>query len=187
MVATLLVAASAMLWGTAAWAAFPQGLANGRTWMEQGTSDFYKSASLFSAARLWGATIPVAYAVQALGLVAGLFLVWRASAAPAAVRNAAVCAAIALSTPYLMDYDMATIGLGAAFLYAEGRRTGFAAFERSILAFVWMAPWFSRPAAQFLSLPLGPLAMILLAAMVVRRARQGIAIPPLTCNVCPVT
>jgi hypothetical protein len=120
-------------------------------------------------------------------LLCGLFLVWRTSGAPAAVRNAAVCAAIALSTPYLMDYDMATVGLGAAFLYAEARRTSFARFERSILAFIWIAPWFSRPAAQFLAIPLGPIAMALLGAMLLRRARQGIAIPPLTCSVCPVT
>jgi hypothetical protein len=182
-----LIAVSALLWGTAAWAAFPQGLANGRTWMEQGTSDFYKSASLFSAARLWGASIPAAYAVQALGLLGGLFLVWRTNSAPPGVRNAAVCAAIALSTPYLMDYDMATAGLGAAFLYVEARRTGFARFERSLLALIWIAPWFSRPAAEYLALPLGPLANALLAAMCIRRARYGITIPPLTCSVCPVT
>jgi hypothetical protein len=166
-----LVLVSALLWGTSAWAAFPHGLANGRTWMEQGTSGFHKSASLFSIVRLWGASMDLAYAVQAVGLVLGLFLIWRAAAAQPAVRNAGVCAAVALSTPYLMDYDLAIVGLGAAFLYAHGRSSGFLPYERSVIAIVWLAPWFTRATAEYLLLPLGPLATILLASVVLVRAR----------------
>lgn len=161
---------SALIWGWSSWAAFPHGLANGRTWMEQGTSTFYKSASLFSAARLWGGSIAAGYAVQAAGLLLGLLTVWRTAKAAPAIRSAGVCAAVALSTPYLMDYDMATVGLGAAFLYAEGRRNGFRAYELSVIALIWLAPWFSRPLAQYLSLPLGPIATLSLAALVLRRA-----------------
>lgn len=167
--ATLMVI-SVLLWGVDAWVAFPEGLANGRAWMEQGTSTFYKSASLFSVARLWGASISAAYAVQGIGLVTGLCVIWRASAAPASIRSAGVCAAIALATPYLMDYDMATVGVGAAFLYAHGRQNGFRPYERSVIAFAWLAPWFSRLFGEHLLLPLGPPATILLAWMVVRRA-----------------
>ena len=173
---SVLVAASALIWGASAWAAFPQGLANGRMWMEQGTSEFYTSASLFSVVRLWGASIPLAYAVQALGLLLGLFVIWRGTAAAAPIRNAGVCAAAALATPYLMDYDMAIVGLGAAFLYAEGRRNGFRPFERSAIAFIWLAPWFSRPVAEHLLLPLGPLAILLLAWLVL--ARTGLKTSP---------
>jgi len=168
-VSAALVAISSLLWGTAIWTAFPQGLANGRMWMEQGTSTFYKSASLFSAARLWGASIAVGLVVQGLGLLFGLFILWRAKAAPAAIRNAGVCAAVALATPYLMDYDMATVGLGAAFLYTESVRTGFRPYERSVIAFVWLAPWFSRPAAENLLFPVGPAATLLLAWLVLSR------------------
>ena len=166
----LLVGVSALLWGPATWAAFPDGLANGRAWMEQGTSTFYKSASLFSAARLWGGSIAAGYALQAAGLLLALVTIWRAAQAASGVRNAGVCAAVALSTPYLMDYDMATVGLGAAFLYAEGVRSGFRPHERSAMALIWLAPWFSRPIAEYLLLPLGPVATLLLAALVLRRA-----------------
>lgn len=164
-----LIGVSSLLWGASSWVAFPEGLANGRTWMEQGTSTFYKSASLFSAARLWGGSIAAGYAVQAIGLLLGLFTVWRTAKAAPAIRNAGVCAAVALSTPYLMDYDMATVGLGAAFLYAEGRRSGFRAYELSVTALIWLAPWFSRPLAQYLLLPLGPIATLLFATLVLRR------------------
>lgn len=165
-----LVGLSALIWGVETWAAFPDGLANGRVWMEQGTSGFHKSASLFSLARLWGAGLPFAYAVQAASLLFGPFVIWRATSAAPAIRNAGVCAAVALATPYLMDYDMATVGVGAAFLYAEGRRDGFRAYERSALAFIWLAPWFTRAAAEYLLLPLGPPATLLLAWLVLSRA-----------------
>ena len=169
-VACALAGLSALIWGVGSWAAFPTGLANGRTWMEQGTSGFHKSASLFSLARLWGGSVAVGYAIQGLGLLIGLFTIWRASAAPAPVRNAAVCVAVALATPYLMDYDMALVGLGALFLYAHGVRNGFLPYERSVFAFAWLAPWFSRPAAEFLLLPLGPPTTLLLTWLVLRRA-----------------
>lgn len=165
----MLVSLSAFLWGLPAWIAFPDGLANGRTWMEQGTSGFHKSASLFSMVRLWGGSIALGYAAQALGLILGLFLVWKASGGTPAIRNAAVCAAAALATPYLMDYDMATVGLGAAFLYAHGRQEGFRQWERSGLAFIWIAPWFTRATADWLAVPLGPPATLMLAAMVLAR------------------
>ena len=159
----------------------------GREYMEQGTAGFYKSPSLFSMARLWGGSVAVGYAAQLVGILIALLLVWRSAGKKANLRAAGVCAAVALSTPYLFDYDMAVVGLGRRIPFAEGRIGGFLPFERSALAFIWIAPWVSRPAAQYLALPLGAVAMLLLAWLTWRRVRQGIAIPPLTCNVCPVT
>jgi hypothetical protein len=187
LVAVALVLISTTIWGLDSWSAFAASLHMGREYMEQGTAGFYKSPSLFSMARLWGGSVEVGYAAQLVGILMALLLVWRSAGEKANLRAVGVCAAVALSTPYLFDYDMAVVGVGGAFLFAEGRNRGFLPFERSILAFVWIAPWVSRPAAQYLALPLGPAAMLLLAWLAWRRARQGIAIPPLTCNVCPVT
>jgi len=174
VVAGVLAITSAMLWGKESWAAFPNGLANGRAWMEQGGAGFHKSASLFSLARLWGAAIPAAYGVQLLGLLFALFVIWRTARATPGMLNAGACAAVALATPYFMDYDTATVGLGASFFFAEGRQSGFLPYERSGLAFIWVAPWFSRPAAEFLRLPLGPFATLLLACLVlIRTARTA--------------
>jgi hypothetical protein len=175
-----LIGLSLIFWGQSSWLAFVDGLSVGRTYMEQGAVGFYKSASLFSMVRLWGASIAFGYVVQAAGTLAALFVLWRVRGSSGNIRAAAVCAAVALSTPYLLDYDMAVVGLGTVFLYVEAKRTGFLSWERSGIAFIWMAPWFSRPAAQFAAIPLGPIAMILLAWLALRRARQGIAIPPLT-------
>jgi alpha-1,2-mannosyltransferase len=182
-----LVFASVLVWGVESWQAFAASLSYGRFYMEQGSVGFHKSASLFSMARQWGAPVNVGYAVQLLGMLLAVLIVWRSSKAVPNIRAAAVCAAAALSTPYLLDYDLAVVGVGAAFLYAEARTTRFLDWERSALAFIWVAPWITRPAAEYAVLPLGPMAILVLAWLAWRRTRQGIAMPPLTCSVCPVT
>jgi hypothetical protein len=168
--ALALVGLSIAIWGADCWPAWQGSLSYGRYYMEQGAVGFYKSASLFSMARLWGATVPIAYAVQAAGAIAGIALIWTLRAAPPLVRAAATCAAAAISTPYLLDYDMAVIGLGGAFLYAEARKHGFRSFERSALAFIWIAPWISRPAAEYARLPLGVTSLLLLTLLAWRRS-----------------
>jgi len=112
--------------------------------------------------------------VQALGFMAGLLIIFATRKSSPNLRNAAVCVAATLSTPYLLDYDMALAGFGAAFLYAEGVRSGFLSYEKSILAFIWIAPWFARPASLYLWLPLGAIAMTLLAAMIARRSGSSL-------------
>ena len=173
LVALALIAASTLIWGVESWQAFLGTLPASRSYMESGITDFYRSASLFAAARRWGAAVPLAYCVQALAFAAALSLIVATRKSPANLRNAAVCVAATLSTPYLLDYDMALAGFGAAFLYAEATRTGFSTYEKSILAFVWIAPWFARPASLYLWLPLGATAMVLLAVLIARRAASG--------------
>ena len=186
-VAVALVAVSVSLWGIESWSAFASSLAYGRVYMEQGAVGFFKSVSLFAMAREWGSSVDLAYVIQMVGVLGGAWILWTIRKTEEFVRAAGVCLAAAFSTPYLLDYDMTVVGIGAAFLYAEAMRTRFAPYERSILAFVWIAPWISRPAAQYTTIPLGVIAMLLLAWMSYRRVRHGIAIPPFTCSVCPVT
>ena len=169
-VAAALIGLSAVVWGLESWRAFFSSLSLGRRYMEDGWVAFFKSASLFAAARRWGADTSVAYVVQAAGMVGGLALLWRLRAARPNVRNAAACAAVALATPYLLDYDLALVALGGAFLYKE-MSTGFRPYERNALAFLWIAPVIARP-IQYLGLPLGPSATILLALLALRRASE---------------
>ena len=175
LVAALMVGASLIVWGADAWLAFAESASLPRRYMEEGAVGYYKSASLFSMARHWGAPLAFAYLVQAVGALAGMVLLWRLRAAPPLVLCAAACAAIALSTPYLLDYDMTVVGLGAVFLYAEARETGFLPFEKTALAYIWTAPWFGRQAAEIAYVPLLPLSMLLLAALAYRRAMNPAA------------
>ena len=184
--AMALIGLSILLWGVSCWPAWIDSLRYGRFYMEQGSVGFYKSASLFAMMRGWGAGVDQAYFVQIVGVIGAVAMMWKMRRGPAFVQAAAACAAVALTTPYFVDYDMAVVGIGAAFFYA-GVREGFLPYERSVLAFIWIEPWISRPAAQYALLPLGPIATLLLIGIAWRRVRQGIAIPPLTCNVWPVT
>lgn len=170
--AAVLVGLSFILWGAESWRAFASSLRYGRYFMEQGSVGFYKSASLFSMTRMWGAPVGIGYAVQSLGLLLAIWLIWHSRRAPWRVRAMAVCTTAALSTPYLLDYDMAVVAVGGAFLYAQARETGFLPYERSTLGFIWLAPLFSRPAAEFALLPFGPIAMVLMAWSVWRRALE---------------
>jgi hypothetical protein len=68
-------------------------------------------------------------------------------------------------------------GIGAAFLYAEARRSGFLSYERTILAYVWIAPWFARQAAEVAGLPLLPVSTLLVALLALRRAEASTSLP----------
>lgn len=169
---SLLLGLSTALWGLEPWRAFMDSLPLGRMFMEQGSVGFHKSASLFAAVRLWGASIPLAYGVQALGILLGLAMVWLLRRAEPALRAAGVCAAVALSTPYLLDYELAIVGAGAAFLWSLARKEGFRPYERTLVAYIWAMPLASRAVVETTGLPLGPAAAIMLAAAVTARALQ---------------
>lgn len=180
LVSSALIGVSLLLWGVDAWLAFVERSALPRRFMEEGAVGHYKSASLFAMARHWGAALGFSYALQAVGAAGGLALLWRLRAASPFVLCAAACAAIALSTPYLLDYDMTIVGLGAVFLYAEARKTTFLAYEKSAFAYVWAVPWFGRQAAEIAYLPLLPVSMLLLTVLAYRRAVNRPALTPVS-------
>jgi hypothetical protein len=165
-----LVLVSIFFWGVASWSAFLGSLELSRWLMEQGTVGFHKFASLFAALRMWGVSISLSYMVQAIGFLAALWMIWRLRASEPGVVAAGACAAVALSTPYLLDYDLAVVGLGAAFLYAEAVRRTFLPYERTAIAFIWIVPWFSRSAAELFTVPLAQSAVIVLALLAMQRA-----------------
>ena len=169
-VALAVIAASTGIWGWSAWEAFFATAQNGRRYMESGITDFYRSASLFAGARMLGAGTSLAYVVQGLGLLTGLAMIVATRKSSPNLRNAAVCVAAAASTPYLLDYDIALAGLGAVFLFVEGSRRGFLSYEKSLLAFVWIEPWFARPFGHRFDISLGAITILLLVAAVARRA-----------------
>jgi hypothetical protein len=166
----LLSGISLVLWGPQSWLAFLHASGVARFLLETGDYGLEKSASLFSMMRQWGAPLSLSYTVQLFGALSAILLIWKMRRSPLYLLYATVCGGVALTTPYLMDYDMASVGVGAAFFYAFVRGGEYLPYERSALAFIWAAPWFSRPAAEVLTLPLGPIATLLLLALVVRRA-----------------
>ena len=179
--AALLVGATLVIWGWPIWQAFLDSLPlTRRIVIEQGETGWYKIQSPFAMVRMWGGSVPFAYAVQGAATVAAMGAVlWLTRAARPNLRNAAICAAAMLSTPYVLDYDLVVLGVGAAFLVAEGLERGFLPWEKSLLALAWMGPLIARTLAELTLVPLGQASIVILLALAVRRtlADSGGALP----------
>jgi hypothetical protein len=169
----LFAALSLAMFGAQTWQAFFGSIAFTRhVVLEQGGSGFEKLQSAFAAARLWGFSIATAYAFQAavsLAAAIAVIRVWRRTANPA-LHAAALATGTLLMTPYMMDYDLVILALPIAWIAIEGRRSSFLAWEKSLLAFVWLMPLFARSIAGRAMIPIATLAIVLLLADISRRA-----------------
>jgi Glycosyltransferase family 87 len=110
--------------------------------LEQGGTGWEKIQSVFSAARMWGATVHTAYAVQlALGLclAASLAWLWRSDAA-FELKAAALATGSLLATPYVLDYDLVVLAVAIAYLAPHGLARGFSDFRSAF----WPRPGWCR-------------------------------------------
>jgi Glycosyltransferase family 87 len=184
--AGLLIGTTLLIWGWPVWQAFLDSLPLTRqVVIEQGVTGWHKIQSPFAAIRMWGGSVPLAYAVQGAATVAAMGAVlWLTRAARPNLRNAAVCAAAMLSTPYVLDYDLVVLGLGCAFLVRDGLERGFLSWEKSLIALAWIAPLVSRSLAEATLFPLGQVAIVLVLALAVRRT-LALDARPLTLRASP--
>ena len=172
-----LVAVTTLCFGVEAWRAFFTFADYTRTVvLETGETGWHKIQSVFSLARMWGASVPLAYAVQGavtLALGAALVWLWRSRAA-FPLKAAALCIATILATPYSLDYDLMLLAPAIAFLALDGLARGFAPCEKTALAFLWAVPLFARGVAQVTFVPLGVIAMLAMFALIMQRARADL-------------
>lgn len=169
-----LSALTTALFGADIWRAFLESGEPTRTIvLESGNTGWEKIQSLFSALRAVGAPVGAAYAAQGLlflAVAAGLVWLWR-SAAPFAVKAAGLVTGSLLATPYVMDYDLMALAPAIGFLASEGLKSGFRPYEKSALAFAFIAPILARPIAETTFIPLGLVALVVLFGLVLLRAR----------------
>jgi hypothetical protein len=170
------VAAAGMLtlalWGLAPWQAFLAALPQTEAVVLE-AHHFEKLQSAFACARLWGAPVWLAYAVQALVAAATLAAVvwaWRSDAA-LALKAALLLTGAMLATPYVVDYDFILLGMAVAFFAAHGFAHGFMAWEKTVLAAAWLMPLLARTAAREAFLPLGLMVLLAVFGVVLRRLR----------------
>jgi hypothetical protein len=159
--------------GEGVWHAFADSMTFTQTIvLEQGNTGWEKIQSIFSAVRMWGASIQLAYAIQfalASALAATLAWLWHGDAA-FELKAAALAVASLLATPYVLDYDLVVLGIAIAYLARLGLSQGFRACEISLLAAAWFAPLLSRGVAQATAIPLGLLVLLILYVLILRRA-----------------
>jgi hypothetical protein len=168
-----LVAISFVTLGAGVWHAFADSMTFTQTVvLEQGGTGWEKIQSIFSAARMWGAGVHLAYAVQTtltLLLAASLAWLWQSDAA-FELKASALATASLLATPYVLDYDLVVLAVALAFFVRYGLDRGFRSFEISLLAAAWIVPLLSRGIAGVSGIPLGLLVLLALYGVTLRRA-----------------
>ena len=168
-----LLAVSFVTLGDGVWHAFADSMTFTQTVvLEQGGIGWEKIQSVFSAMRMWGAGVHLAYAVQialALMLAASLAWLWQSNA-PFELKASALATASLLATPYVLDYDLVALAVGIVFFVRHGLSRGFRTFEISLLAAAWIAPLLSRGVAGATGIPLGLMVLLAFYAFTLRRA-----------------
>ncbi len=159
--ASALVAASWIAWGDAIWRAFLASAPLARATLERNLVGYEKMQSVFAAVRLLHGGLTLAYCLQAAtALAAAAALVWLARRRfRCEAEGPAMVMAALLASPFLLDYDLTLLAIPLAWIAREGLRSGFAPGEKSVLAFAYVLPLFSRIVAGSLGLPVAPLAI----------------------------
>lgn len=172
----LVSALSCILFGVETWQAFIDSFGLTRTVvLEAGSTGWEKIQSIFSAVRMLGGGVELAYAAQgifALAAAGAVIWTWR-SKAGMELKSAALVTASLMVTPYVLDYDLVLLALPVAWIAALGLKNGFLPWEKITLFAVFVLPLLSRMLGQYLHIPVAPLVMAGLLWVVVRRVRKA--------------
>ncbi len=166
----LLVGLTLALWGWPVWQAFLDSLPLTRhVVIEQGATGWFKIVSPFAAVRMWGAGLPLAYAVQlAVTLAAMSAVAWASLKLAPERRNAFICAAVLAATPYVLDYDLVALLPALAWIWIDRQRAGWLAWDKTLLALIWAVPLAGRQIAEFAYLPLDLMSIFAVAWLALR-------------------
>jgi hypothetical protein len=179
LTALFIVLVSVLAFGTSIWQIYLDSLPFFRhALVDSGAPGYERMQSAFATVRMWGGSLTLAYLVQTSVTVAVLSIcAYLVIFSSANVRNAAVCAAAVLVTPFVLDYDLVLIGLGIVFIVADGRAYGFRDWEKTTLALIWIMPGLSRALAESAMIPGGPMASLALLALAIARHRTCVMKP----------
>jgi hypothetical protein len=178
--AALLAAASITAFGTGVWAAFPRQLVaqSSVNFFGDPDGDWGYLQSVYGLIRTLhgGATLAwVAQGTTALAIAVIVWVVWR-SPVRYSLKAATLAAAALIATPYAFAYDIAALAIPVAFLARDQIRCGFLRGEQAVLTGLFgaslavLVAFGDRPGGiTFGSTPIGPLVMITLLGVIVRR------------------
>jgi len=128
--------------------------------------------TVFGFLRLLGAPVMVSYighGMVALLAMAALWRIWRCCDSWP-LRGASFATATLLTSPYLLVYDLTWLALPIAFLAKLGIEKGWLRGEREVLVMAWAMPLVSILIARKIPLQVGPLILIALLWLLLRRA-----------------
>jgi alpha-1,2-mannosyltransferase len=164
--------ASLAVFGMQTWRAFLEASPKARLALEYNMVGNEKMQSVFAAARLLHGGLIAAYAAQivvALAVCAALVGLPRRSFRSDAEGPAMVAAAL-LTSPFLLDYDLVLLAIPLAWIARESLVAGFLPWEKTVLGAAFILPALSRSIASLAGIPLGPLTVLAVFLLVLRRA-----------------
>ncbi|WP_137046232.1 glycosyltransferase family 87 protein [Pseudolabrys sp. FHR47] len=176
--ATLTIAWSAVslaAFGWPTWQGFIGNISHtSEAFLSKGWANFGKLQTAFGMIRSMDGSETLAWSVQgAIIAVAAIAIaaLWR-SRASHDVKAAGLGVAALLATPYLYAYDLAVLAVPLAFLFRRARQTGFLRYELATIG----AACLLLLIFPFVVLPLGFIAILMIAGLVARRALDEVAI-----------
>jgi len=166
LVAVLTAAASWAAFGAASWQAFFPGIAHALD--ADGLAYWGKLQSAFGLTRALYDSATLAWSIQiatALLAAVAVAVLWRSRAAYE-IKAAALGVAVLLATPHLLLYDLVVLAVPLAFLFRLGRSGGYLKHELAGIGLACLLVLI-YPLVQA---PVGFVAVLIVAALVVRRA-----------------
>jgi alpha-1,2-mannosyltransferase len=176
--AAVLVLASLALFGATTWRAFLEAAAASPAMYQSGRILFAGMANPFGAARLLGADVTLAYALQtaaSLAAAAIVVAVWQQRLS-LPTRAAVLAAATVVAAPLALLYDLMLGAVAAAWLVRDRNSPVAAGWEMIALAAIYVLLLDGRNLGEEWHIPVFPLAAIGLLAIAAGRAWRELAL-----------
>jgi hypothetical protein len=142
--------------------------------LESGEAGWYRVQSVLGWVHLWGGSVQLAYALQGAVMIAvavTLVWLWR-EPARYALKAAGLALAMIVTALHSNDYDLMLLAPAIAFLAADGLERGFAPWQKTLLALMWIVPLVTRAVAKAALIPLATPIMLLAFGFLLQRAMR---------------
>jgi len=174
-VATFVVCASVLVFGSASWVAYNNHLMDFQEEIRTQTSSNFlqHSATILRAEQLMGVPMPLARAVQiviSLGVALTVYWAYRQTEHKT-LRLVLLLTGVSLATPYGFLYDLPCMAVAVVLMVRLGLRSGFLPFEVPFLAAAWLVPFISLTTVTW-GLPLVPWVHLMFFCLVLVRLRR---------------
>ncbi|MFT4074083.1 MAG: glycosyltransferase family 87 protein [Asticcacaulis sp.] len=158
--------------GNEGYAAFFANTTYAREVLNRGLVDPALMQSFYAALRVLGTPMRLAYAAQALlslGVIGVAGVIAFRYRPDGLALGALAVSATAIATPFLLDYDLLITALPLGWLVMRGAKDGFRDWEKSLLLAAFLLPLVTRKLAQLAHLPIAPLILLTVFALVAHR------------------
>lgn len=177
----LLIMASFATLGSDAWLAFFHDMPNVRPLIDGQQLPHSLMPTTYVGLIRLGVTPDLAmtiHVIQVVVVAALVAVVWRHAQLP--VASAALIGGAVLIPPYLFLYDLTLLAIPIFIITADIGLRGWPRAEMGILAAAWLAPGIAWYMKDSLVVPIGPLSLLALFAIIVWRALRYAVTSPQT-------